>query len=406
MKIVITLLLITLGSTISGNNLIRIYLDADRTGAKASGVSIEQGIRTALDEIDYKVHNRDIELIIRDHHGNARRSQAHIKEFIKDDNALVMFCGLHSPPVLANLGLINEKGVLLLNPWAAAGPITRSVDKKGRNWVFRLSIDDTKAGEVITAYAVDIEGFKKPVLLLEDTGWGNSNKTTIKEALEKRGMAPLEIVRFKWGIKEHGAREMLNDIYSYGADVIFFVGNAPEGITFFRAMSERDTEKRLPIRSHWGITGGSIFEKLGADILVEEVDLKFLQTSFSFLNKELSPLQQGVYRDIVRLYPDINSPEDIRAPNGFIHGYDLTKILIEAIRNTSMTGDTLRDRELIRSSLESVKGPVQGFIKIYSYPFSVFSEKNLSAHEALDIDNFLMAKFRDDGAIVILDEDK
>ncbi len=36
------------------NDFVKIYISADRTGTKASGISIEQGIRTALSEIDYK----------------------------------------------------------------------------------------------------------------------------------------------------------------------------------------------------------------------------------------------------------------------------------------------------------------------------------------------------------------
>ncbi len=133
--------------SLSANNNLNIYLDADRSGAKASGLSIEQGIRTALSEVNNTIGGKKVNLVIRDHHGNAARSLMHLQEFIQDKNALVVFSGLHSTPLLENLNLINNNQILLLDPWAAAGPITRGKSKE--NWVFRLSIDDTKAGSVI-----------------------------------------------------------------------------------------------------------------------------------------------------------------------------------------------------------------------------------------------------------------
>jgi len=47
-------------------------------------------------------------------------------------------------PYIKNRGLINKNNIPLLVPWAAGGPITRY--PQSDNWVFRLSIDDSKAG--------------------------------------------------------------------------------------------------------------------------------------------------------------------------------------------------------------------------------------------------------------------
>jgi branched-chain amino acid transport system substrate-binding protein len=231
-------------------NILNIYIDADRSGAKESGFAIEKGIRLALSEIDYKIGDHEIKLLIRDHHGNTRRSSIHINEFIEDPDALAMFCGLHSPPVLSNLELIQNNDVLLLDPWAAAGPITRTPGRDKDNWIFRLSVDDNVAGKHIVSYACDIERYRKPVLLLEDTGWGRSNEITIKKALSKRNISPVDIIWFDWSIGTTGAKEIIQDIIKSGADVVFLVANASEGKSFIRAMGERKTGDRIPIRSH------------------------------------------------------------------------------------------------------------------------------------------------------------
>ncbi|MBI9109461.1 MAG: ABC transporter substrate-binding protein [Spirochaetales bacterium] len=384
--------------------VLNIYIDADRTGAKASGISIEQGVRLALSEINNKINDYKIELVIRDHHGSSKRSALHLKEFVNDPNGLAVFSGLHSPPVFSNLDYMNEKEILLLDPWAAAGPITRTTDSSGRNWIFRLSVDDTRAGEIITAYAVDREGFKKPALLLEDTPWGRSNESSMITALEKRGLEPLDIIWFNWNLGENGARVILTEIYSKEVDVIFMVANAPEGITFIKAMAERDINERLPIRSHWGITGGRFFETLGPEVLVDIVDLRFIQTSFSFLDPEQSPFSIDVFNRASLMFPEIIEPEDIKAPCGFIHSYDLTRILISALNQIEISEDIIRTRRLLRDALENITTPVQGLVKIYTKPFREYSEEDFFAHEALGLQDLKMAEYTKKGGIRLVDE--
>jgi len=100
-------------------NMFRFYLDADMSGARASGISIERGIRTALGEIENNFAGYDIELVILDHRGNSRRSLSHLKQYLADSTALALFTGLHSPPVLSNLKFIHDNEILVLDPWAA-----------------------------------------------------------------------------------------------------------------------------------------------------------------------------------------------------------------------------------------------------------------------------------------------
>ena len=170
------------------DNLMRLYIDADNSISRQATESIYRGIYTALKERDFQIAGYRFEIVIRDHRGNSSRSRANLEAFLKDDRGLLVFSGLHSPPLLANQSFINRHRILLLDPWAAAAPITRS--KEAENWIYRLSVDDSKAGEFITAHAVDTEGFSKPYLLLENTGWGRSNENNMLTALADRGLEP------------------------------------------------------------------------------------------------------------------------------------------------------------------------------------------------------------------------
>ena len=383
------------------DGVFKLYISADRTGTKESGIAIEQGIRTALSEVDNTIGGKTAELVILDHRGITPRANEHLEMYLGDDEALVLFSGLHSPPLLASRDYINENQILVLDPWAAAGPITRFPSEE--NWIFRLSVDDTKAGQFITDYAIGNEGFKKPYLLLEETGWGASNEKNMTAALKTYDIEPSEVAWFNWNLGKNQAKVLLRQAKNSGADVIFFVGNAPEGKVFATAMSELSDEERLPIRSHWGITGGD-FPLVITKEIRNNIDLKFIQTSFSFMDMTGHPIGDKVFNSAKEIFPEaVRKPSDISAPTGFSHSYDLTKILIEAVNQIELGENIVENRLMIRRSLEALENPVVGLVKTYNQPFSVYSENNIDAHEALGIEDLRMAMYGDENEIILLD---
>lgn len=375
-----------------------IYLDADFSGATASSLSIKQGINTALSEVDYQLQGFKFEVVSKDHRANSLRSKRNLQSFLKDEQALLVFSGLHSPPLLANKAFINENKILLLDPWAAAGPITRS--SSGENWIFRLSIDDSNAGRFISQKALT-QGFSKPYLLLEDTGWGRSNNKTMTQALKESSIKPVGLSWFNWGTGQNHAKVLLRDIKASGADVIFFVGNSAEGVTFTKAMVDLPISVRLPIRSHWGITGGDFTQKIPA-MQREKVDLQFIQTNFSFVNDDLSTFAQNVLAGAIKSNSGIKNKSDIKAQTGFIHAYDLTKVMIAAIKQVKLTGNKSKDSALIHQALEHLSLPVKGLLKNYHRPFSSYSKIKPNAHEALTLDDYAMGQYNDKDEVILL----
>ncbi|MBU2971386.1 ABC transporter substrate-binding protein [Pseudoalteromonas sp. C2R02] len=393
-----TFILSLTASQAHANKIYNIYLDSDFTGTKASSLSIEQGIETALSEINHKILDYQFKVIKKNHRGNSLRSKRNLESYLKNPNALLVFSGLHSPPILANKDFINQNRILLLDPWAAAGSITRSNTEE--NWIFRLSIDDQKAGYVISDNAFK-EGLKKPFLLLEDTGWGRSNEKTMTRALAKKGLKPTGVKWFNWGLGINNAKLTLRDIALSDADVIFFVGNAPEGKTFAKAIFELNQSERLPIRSHWGITGGDFADIINKNIR-KSLDLQFIQTSFSFNSSSLDDYSLGVFESAKAQYPQLSVPKDLKAQTGFIHAYDLTKLLIASIKQAGLTGDRNVDKLAIHQSLESLTSPVKGLIKTYKKPFTAYDKMNNNAHEALTFSDYVMAHYGIDNQVILI----
>ena len=382
---------------------IKIYHDADYSNHESSALAMMMGLNTALDEVGFQLQGYRLELVPKNHRGNSVRSKQHMKEFIEDPDALFILGGLHSSPYIRYRDYINENQVLLLIPWAAGGPITRY--DQGLNWVFRLSIDDTKAGYRMIQYAHDKKSCKTPHLLLEDTPWGKSNFETMSKAMKQYSDVKLSVSWFNWNTKVNSARILLRDIANSGSDCILFVGNSIEGVDIFEAIVSLEESQRLPVVSHWGITGGDFEKHIDAQKR-EKLDLSFIQTCFSFLGDKDNAIKDSIFDRAKKLYPQaLESSVDVSSPAGFIHSYDLGKLFIQAVNEIKLTGDVRIDRVSIRNKLENINTPVEGLLKIYSAPFSAWSTDDQDAHEALGLDDFCMATYDKNGHVVVYPND-
>ncbi len=397
-KRLITLSLLLLCHSVSAEDGYHLYIDADYSNNSASAQSIELGIRTAFDEVDWQLNGRSVKLLALDHHGSTPRSKANLERIVTDPNALAVYGGLHSPPLIANRDFINNEQVLTLVTWAAATPITRP--KGEENWIFRLSVDDSKAGAFLVKN-LHQAGLSKPYLLLENTGWGRANERTMAGALASRSLSVAGIDYFNWNITNNHARFLLEKIRLSNADSILFVGNSPEGAMISKAVVTLEKPLAMPIYSHWGITGGNFAEQIGSKDL-SKLDIQFIQTTFNFFDSPSTILSERALKAAAQQLGAEASGEAIRASVGFIHAYDITRLLISAAKQSKLTGIAKEDKSLIKAGLESLASPVEGLIKTYQQPFSAYSTSNIDAHEALGEEDFAMAKFDIDGHIRLI----
>lgn len=374
-----------------------IYLDADFDTAEASSISIFQGIHTALSEIKHEVQGYKLQIVVKNHSASPLTSRDNLKRYLQDNSALVVFSGLHSPPVISNKSFINQNKILLLDPWAAAASITRSDSPE--NWIFRLSIDDKSAGQFI-ADSVLKNGYHRPYLMLEDTVWGHSNYDNMSAVFKNRAVKPAGVTWFDWNIELTKAVNEVIKVDNSNADSVIFVGNAAEAKVFAQAVISTKRKFSLPIYSHWGITGGDFYEYI-SQAKDHGLHLTFIQTKFAFTNNNLTPFAQQVLANAIKFNDTINQRQDIKAPAGFIHAYDMTQLLIAAIKQAGLTGNKAQDRQAIHYALEHLEGEVQGLIKTYKKPFGVYSMDNLDAHEALDKNDYTFGAYNEHGEIIL-----
>ena len=396
--ILLHLSLVCLSILATPQKMLTIYHDADYSLNQVSAKSMKMGLLTALDEVDNNIQGYHLDIIEKNHRGNIKRSLLTMKNFITDEKALFILGGLHSPPYIKNRAFINDNQIPLLVPWAAGGPITRY--PHSNNSIFRLSIDDTKAGIRISEFALNQLTCKKPHLLLEDTPWGKSNQKTMSSYLKDK--VPFDVSLFGWNIQKNAARIMLRNITSAGYDCLFLVANFNETQRFVNAMVSTKQENRIPIISHWGATGGDI-DMIFTEPVKKAISFHFIQSCYSISSSRQSSFQASVIARAKKLFPDnFTSLEQVKAPAGFIHGYDIGRLAINALQQVELTGDIYQDRALFKQALESLDEPIQGLIKEYKRPFSTWNEAQPDAHEALSLENFCMATFGKNNQINVM----
>ncbi|MQY44422.1 ABC transporter substrate-binding protein [Epibacterium sp. SM1969] len=374
-----------------------IYIDADYSISSAAAQSIELGVRTALEEVNYQLAGVDVRIRPMDHRGNVKRSRRTLEQYLKNDAALAVFGGLHSPPYLAHKDFINEHGVLTLLPWSAAGPITRG-SAGMENWIFRLSVDDAQAGDFFIQESIERNGCQNMAFILLETGWGRANQKTLTAALAQHGRDPALVEFFSAAISDSTALGLATRVKRAGADCAILLSNWDDGALVLNALFEVEAEVR--IFSHWGVMGGEFTSHVSAQVR-DALDLRVLQTCGLRREREGSAVLQNA---LARLEPAKATLSELAAPTGFVHGYDLTRVLIAAADQVAetevwQTGSIQERRAVLRAALENLQAPVEGILDRYNPPFQPFTPGVLDAHEALGLEDLCVARFRTDGSL-------
>jgi len=362
---------------------ILVGLDADMSsGSARSGDAIRRGIVLAMDDINRRggVLGRPLALVVRDHRGNPARGLDNMAEFAEMKDLVAVVGGLHTPVALAELPFIHKNHIIYLDPWAAGTPVVENGYRP--NYVFRVSVRDEYAGGFLIERAVS-GGHKKVALLLEQTGWGRSNERSMTSALEARGLKPVTVQWFHWGTRD--MTPQIRAALDAGADVILLVANAPEGAAAVTNMAALPRDRRIPIISHWGITGGDFCKQVCRSL--QRVDLRFLQT-YSFLDPPFPERAKKVLAAYRRKFPPCQSAEDIFAPAGTAHAWDLIHLLARAVEKAG----TL-DRPAIRNAMEHLD-PYPGLVRNYNPAFTP------ERHDALTAEDFRLARYNNRGIIV------
>lgn len=361
----------------AGRQPVLVGLDAEfREHTSTSDEAIRHGMQIAIEQINAAggvLGGRMLKLMALDNRSMPARGVENVRTFIDMPELVAYFCGKFSPVVLEQIALIQRFGLPLMNPWAAADAITRNGSRP--NFAFRVGLIDSWAMASLLDAAAR-RGLGRCGLMLPSTGWGRSCDRAARSHAE--GRADIEILEPEWhhwgGFPDW--REPIARLRSGGAKAIVLVANEPEGAALVRAMATLPVEERLPIFSHWGVTGGQ-FPQLCGDAL-GKVDFSVVQT-FSFEHPR-NARATALAQEASRRYDGL-APTAIPSVIGIAHAYDLMHMLALAIDQAGTT-----NRLAIRDALEHLP-PYDGVVRHYARAFTA------DRHEATEPGDLFLARY-------------
>jgi len=362
-----------------------IGLDAEfghKTSTSAQAV--QQGMEIAIAEINARggvLDGRPLALVTTDNRSIPAVGVDNLRGLAAITDLVGVFGAKFSPVLIEWIPVAHEIGLPIFATWSSANPVT---DHHYRpSYTFRLSLKDDWAAPALLRFAARHHGAERVGVLLPNTAWGRSNQAALAAAAPAAGVSIVGERWYNWG--DTTLLELYGELRARGAQVLVMVANEAEGSILVREIAALPPEARLPIVSHWGITGGIMTELAGEAL--HEVDLAVVQT-YSFIGAD-SPTARRVLQGMAERY-GISSAEAVESPVGVAHAYDLTHLLARAVEQA---GSTNRDR--VRDALEAL-GPYDGLVRRYDPPFTA------ERHDALSPENVFMARYTASGLLVPL----
>lgn len=362
-----------------------IGLDAEFSWpGSTSAQSIERGILIAIDEINAGggvLGGRPLALVKKDNGTVPARSIRNLQNLAQTPDLVAVFCGRFSPTVIEGIETIHALKLILLDPWASADIITDH--PLTPSYTFRLSLRDSYAMPALLEYGRG-KGIKAYGVMALNTSWGRSNLSAAeKYAATQPGIKLVGVRWFNW--QDQTLLDKYLDLRRLGAEAILLVANDREASILLKEMATLQKADRLPILSHWGVSGGQMGEMAGS--AMGDVDFVMVQT-YSFIGDD-RPRTQQVLAAAKRLF-NIDDARSIVSPVGLAHAYDLTHILARAINEAGTS-----ERSTVRQALERVRD-YDGLIKRFARPFDTVR------HDALADSDVILTRYEADGTIVPL----
>jgi branched-chain amino acid transport system substrate-binding protein len=349
---------------------VKIGLIAPLSGyLSPSGEAIQRGMLLAIDEVNREggVLGRPLALVVDDVDNDPRLGVNALQELLDRENVVAVFTGTFSSVILAQLDIIHQRQLPLINPLGSVTTITRN----GRvpNYAFRTAMSDEHASEFMVRYALDVVGVRHPGIIAESTEWGDSNVDALSHWLDRLARPPAGIERFAQG--DTSMRRQLARLHAGGADALLLVANASDAAAIIRGMVTLGW--KAPVVSHSGTSIGRFVELAG----VANTDGVLTLQTFTFFGP-LSPKADAVLRAYHKRF-GTRRVEEVRVPIAVASSYDGVHLLVRAIRQAGTT-----DGPRIRAALETLE-PYEGLMKRYAPAFTA------ERHDALLTEDYLMA---------------
>lgn len=325
------------------------------------GVSVRAAVRIAVNEINSVggVGGRKIELLERDDKAKPDVG-VEVAEDLVNKEKVVATIGYCNSGLAAKAADVYQKArVPLIIPVATGTAITKKFAGEPENYIFRVAMPDEKQVDFMLNELIQKRGLTKVAVFADDTGYGEGGLKDVVRLLEKRGLKPVNVQRFKQGVADLTAQ--LKDARAAGADALFVYALGPDISTVSKGKAAIGWPVQLA--GPWGVGFRNHIDLAGAT-----ADGAIMPQTF---------IQDGVMNEratsLVLQYVKQNNVKNIPCVMCAAQAYDSVFLLLNAMfQAKEITGPAIKE------ALENLEHRVTGVVGIYNKPYTK------EDHEALD----------------------
>lgn len=341
---------------------IKIGMNCTYEGGSAEmGVSVRAAVRIAVKEINAVggVGGRKIELIERDDKAKPDVGVQVAEDLVNQERVVATIGYCNSGVAAKAIDVYQNAKVPLIIPVATGTAITKKFADQPENYIFRVAMPDEKQVEFILKDLIDKRGLNRIAVFADDTGYGEGGLKDVLRLLEKRGLKPASVQRFKLGVND--LKPQLSEARAAGANALFVYALGPEMATVSKGRAaigwgvQQVGPWTVGFRNHIDNAGGAADGAMMPQTFIQDGVLNERSTS------------------LILQYARENKVKNIPCAMCAAQAYDAVYILLNAMfQAKDLTGPS------IKNALENLENRVAGVVGIYNKPFSK------DDHEALD----------------------
>ncbi len=333
-------------------------------GSSSMGVSMRDGVRLAVDEINKAggVLGRQLQVVERDDEAKNERGVQIAQELINKEKVTAAVGYINTGVALASQRFFQEAKIPVMNNVATGSAITHQFDDQPENYIFRNSAHDSIQAPMIVEEAITRRGFKKVAILADSTNYGQLGRADLEKALELKGIKPVAVEKFN--IKDVDMTAQLLKAKEAGAEAVLTYGIGPELAQIANGMTKLGW--KVPMVGSWTLSMANYIDNAGPG----GEGARMPQT---FVQEPTTPKRQSFIISYLKTFNPKNARID--SPVSAAQGYDSIYLLAAAIKQAGST-----DGPKIKAALEDLKAPVEGVVTTYNKPFTAKDHEAITAN--------------------------
>ena len=344
---------------------IKIGVSGPYTGGSSSmGVSMRDGVKLAVDEINKAggVIGRQLQIVERDDEAKNERGVQIAQELINKEKVAATVGFINTGVSLASQRFYQEAKIPVINNVATGSLITHQFDDQAENYIFRNAAHDSIQAPRIVEEAVTRRKFKKIAILSDSTNYGQLGRADLEKALEQKGVKAVAVEKFN--IKDVDMTAQLLKAKEAGAEAILTYGIGPELAQIANGMTKLGW--KVPLIGSWTLSMANYIDNAGPGGEGARMPETFIQ-------EPTTPKRQSFIINYLKTFNPKNARID--SPVSAAQGYDSIYLLAAAIKQANST-----DGPKIRAALEDLKAPVEGVVTTYNKPFTAKDHEAITAN--------------------------